>query len=417
MRVSYIAASLWRAFRIRLLISAIIVSLPAVLLGLLYIEDDKTTILVSGLEKLLSSLLFISFLRSVFAYLGKEARGSFVATTAVVLFFQLAWLLNHLPLFSTLATERLLEHVPNGANAQYGLTVMVILFSVIMLLWGARWYFSFVPLVIEGKNVQEAFSHAPVTTQFSRRNALLCIATALIISSCLELLIQIVGSGWRYVDQVAAISSGVYWLISSCLSVAIALEGLRVDIPESLLSAETILKDRAAPYFGAVGLGRYIVIMFALGALQMYQVTTAVPSGSYKIEKIQYDQKAAELTVRLSVSDPKGHFSNFQPLLLRVAGENGFALSGSTEVLEPKNFSEVVRDEPETVVFDLRFKIVNRADDFENLSDRFIWYGIHRLAPLNDSSIGKAHSPQPTEDTNKVRRLRPTSRILGATDA
>ena len=107
MKASYIAAELWRTFRLYLGVMGIIVALPTLIYSLSFVQHENGVIISSAIQEILSSVLFVLFLRKAFAHFGMKPQGGIISLLAVAAFYQMGWLINHVPSFLSTVTDSL----------------------------------------------------------------------------------------------------------------------------------------------------------------------------------------------------------------------------------------------------------------------------------------------------------------------
>jgi hypothetical protein len=379
------AATILRTFFIPLMLGGILVGLPNMIHDLspeLSISSTAFSLLSSGAQELLSSFLFVLICYRVKASDGSNLRFSWRAALLTILFYQLAWMINHTPLLTTFffpvqgdALERL--------SSSIGILSIILSFSC--LVWGARYYFLFYPLLIEKKSLQESFAASSLSHEcLNRRAALHVVSTALIISAIFSQAGAILypSPAHPMAHLVELIADAIYWIImtSLCLGLTQVYER-RVSDLEVMQQKNQFL----ANLFGAQGLGKAVVCLLLLTGWQLYTLTTAKPTATVTPQQIIYNQEQGEISLTLAASDPEGHFLTFQPLLLRIAGEDGYVLSEGTMMTSPNRYSEVLRKDPTELTLTLRMKIIHRKEDILQLKDIFLWYGPHRLLQLDMS--------------------------------
>jgi hypothetical protein len=423
MRTSaFAAATILRTFFIPLMLGGLLVGMPNMILDLspeLSINSTTLSLLSSGIQELLSSLLFVLICYRVKASDGANLSFSWRATLLTILFYQLAWIINHTPLLATYlfpvqgdAFERL--------SSSIGMLSILLSFSC--LVWGARYYFLFYPLLIEKKSLQESFSASSLSHEcLNRRAALHVVSTALILSAIFSQAGAILypSPAHPMAHIVELIADAVYWIIMTSLCLGLT------QVYERRVSDREVIQQKnqfLANLFGAQGLGKAVVCLLLLTGWQLYTLTTAKPTATLTPQQIIYDQEQGAISLTLAASDPEGHFLTFQPLLLRIAGEDGYVLSEGTMMTSPSRYSDVLRKDPTELTLTVRMNIIHRKEDILQLKDIYLWYGPHRLLQLDlsqakrpDKDEGSASSPPYKEPAGASPLPKTMSLAAGAT--
>jgi hypothetical protein len=402
-KTAFAAAAIFRSHLTLILICALCVSLPG-LYGEIFTYpelNEKLLILITSfVQELLSTAFFIFIFYRIRKQDPSHPPFSLHAILLTTAFYQFAWLINHLPLLLTflLKTD---QDVYERLSSMAGMSSLFISFSI--LFWASRYYFIFWPLLIEGKSLKDSFKATSLQSEhLNRRAALQVVATALVMSAIVtQCAVTFYPQPEHPMVKIFGdLADGIYWIVMTCLCI-----GFTRVFEKNISDSFSITKNNQllANIFGAKGLGKAIVCLLLLSGWQLYRLTAAEPTATFKTSISSFNETTGFLTVHLDAVDEKNHFSNFQPLFLRIAGEDGFILSDSSELISPSRYPEEILKAPVSLQMTIRFRISNRREDFVQLKDVYLWYGTHRLSPLDLSNVPIETTPEVNQDAGQKK--------------
>ena len=372
------------------------------------------TLVSSFLAEVIGSIGFIMILKRVASDAGMRLPTSLIRTLIVALIYQIVWAINRAPLLLAIG-DTVTQKTELSPNSMW---VSLVSFSILLI--ASRWYFFFIPYLLENKSLSESFSSTGKDILFSRKLAIQFIACGIVVSACYEQVTNLIflENGHDVPILMPDFGASIQWIIGTGLAIAAAMHSLRLS-PSGFFQQPIGTRGILPTFFGANGLGKFIVVLLLTAGIQLYQLTTALPSVQFAVSAVNYDQSNSLLTVTLHARDPENTFATFQPLLLRIAGEDGFALSGMTVLTNPENYPQSVLSSPATMDMTVQFKIINRADDFEKLTDVYLYYGSHKLLSLSGQAArGPATSDALPEDaTPLIPEPETTPGIIPAPDS
>lgn len=246
--------------------------------------------------------------------------------------------------------------------------------SLCILFYIAKFYFYYIDLIANNSSITKCIDISSKLYTFPRRSAFEIIAIGLVISTFLEQILSLF-------QLTTGISEAAYWTIISYLCFADIISINAKNVASKLPHQSTLW------IFGSKGLGTIILTILVLSGLNIYQLITSPPTFQVSVAESTYIPSTKEIKVKLKISSDPDSLTKFQPLLFKIAGENGYQLSSLPTSFDPKESLESLLNGAKSENFTLTFIAISRTDDLDQLNDTFLWYGTFKIAKIKIKKI------------------------------
>ncbi len=364
---------------------------PAVISSLLPAMSTETAIILSVMERFLHANFFYILLRRWFGFFSTPeytpSITSYLIIMGVHLFF---WCIVTLPVLA-----------PDiGIPEAFDLIVIVLLVPISAI--ALRYFFYFVPVMLGRSNARSIIRESDHFTTFHRALPLKILLPPLVVSTLYTGLITGFSPDVRHTAAALLIDAGdgIFWVLSCYLSLGVGFSILAKNRPltsylDPYLDARLATLRLNAPAW-LTGLlhpghaGKFILLSALIWSGNMVRMWELEPAPSIELKEITYDGKG-EVAMKLRLSDAQHFFRGFRPILFRLAGESGDALTASPSEAVTVDGSKGVlyyfpRSRAESELW-LKFSLLERADDFNKLIDIYLWYAHKKVAYIDQSKV------------------------------
>lgn len=350
---------------------------------------SQTTPLVGLIIERLSQLLVIYFitLRWVNRLSSRpvEKPNRIISLLSLLIFGFLLWLI--------LITPVICQLLPMADDQR--ILVLSLLLPAIYL-W-LKSYFYFFAIVIGKKGFKEIWE---INSSILNGNPYVPFYTMMGPFALMSLIMAIfnaIAPDGRYIflSWLEGACSGIFWILSSYLSLSFALHGLSerhwheagLDPYRDGRFSTICLnaKKQMVALLNVKNGAKVFVISLLIWFANLLRLETMPPTAKIEVKRIIVAQETT--TIELTADDSEFNLRNFQPIQFILAGNERSALSGSPQsVIETDSGADMTLGIPpgrQNVTLTLTFKTLRPGEAMKQLQDVFLWYRYAKLLQLD----------------------------------